>query len=121
MTEGRLLKLFKLLQKMKSIRVILWASFAVGAVLSVIAQVHSEDESSATLVVLVSRRKMFDMYTILQQNNTELMSLNCDNENATYVVKEDQCISNHQLFNGNLNYRLYSETSLLRIHLFGTT
>ena len=89
---------------MKCIRVFLWTSFAVGAVLSVIAQVHSEDKSSATLVVLVSRRIQSDMYTILQQNGTELMPFNCDNDNATYVVKEDQCISNHQLFNGNYIY-----------------
>ena len=99
MTEGRLLKLFKLLQKMKSIRVILWASFAIGAVLLLIAQAHSGDESRATPVVTVWRRQSNDIYTILQQNKTE--DIHC-HSNETYLVKETQCVNNHQLFNGNL-------------------
>ena len=95
-----MLKLFKLLQKMmKSIRVFLQASFAIGAVLSAITQVYSEDESSA-IPVVVRRRKIQDLYTILQQNNTE--DTRCDVDNATYLVNENQCINNHYLFNGNL-------------------
>ena len=95
------MKLFKLLQKMKSTRVFLWTSFAVGAVLSMIAQVHSEDDPSATPVVTVWRRYL-DIYNILQGNKTE--QFRCDIENAlpTYLVKENQCIDNYYLFNGNL-------------------
>ena len=96
------MKLFKLLQKMKSIRVYLWASFVVGAVLSVIAQVHSEDETTAIPVVTVLRRPSLDFYHILQGNKTDSEQMRCDAENATYLVKENQCINNHYLFNGNL-------------------
>ena len=91
------MKLFKLLQKMKSIRVFLWASFAVGAVLSVIAQVHSEVESSAIPVAV--RRRSFDFHIILQEDNTGSTNINCNVDNATYLVEENQCINNQHLFN----------------------
>ena len=93
------MKLFKLLQKMKGIRVFLWASFAVGAVLSVIAQVHSVD-TSRIIPVVVRRRSSLDIYTILQGNRTEVDN-RCDVDNATYLVKENQCIDNQYLSNGN--------------------
>ena len=92
----------ELLQKMNSIRLLLWASFAIGAVLSsVIAQVQSEDDSSA-IPVDISRRSSGDIisYTTLQQNKTEVV--NCLVDNATYLVKERQCVNNHYLVNGNL-------------------
>ena len=84
---------------MKSIRFYLWTSL-VGAVVSVIAQVHSEDGQSATPAVVVWRRYSLDIYAILQGNRTELFG--CDEENVTYLVKENQCLTNHYLFNGNL-------------------
>ena len=87
------MKLFKLLQKMKGIRVFLWASFAVGAVLSVIAQVHSEVD----IPVATSRRSLDIKF--YQGNNTRFAT--CDVDNATYLVKENQCINNQHLFNGN--------------------
>ena len=99
------MKLFKLLQKMKSIRVFLWtlSSFAVAIVLSVIAQVHSEDESSTPVTVQVTRRFLQDVYfTILQPNDTHVTSTFCEANNATYLVNESQCINNNHLFNGNL-------------------
>ena len=84
---------------MKSIRVFLWASFAVGAVLSVIAQVHSEVESTATPVAV--NRRSLDFRIILQANNTGSTNINCDDDNATYLVDENQCINNQHLYNGN--------------------
>ena len=86
---------------MKSISVVLWTSFAVGAVLSVIAQVHSQDNSSA-IPVVIRRRPSLDSYTILQANKSE--DVVCDVNNATYLVKENQCINNRYLFNGNMKY-----------------
>ena len=86
---------------MKGIRVYLWTSFAVGAVLSVIAQVHSEDESSIPVTVQVTRRFFQDLYTTLQPNSTQGITMQCD-DNATYLVNESQCINNNHLFNGNL-------------------
>jgi hypothetical protein len=83
---------------MKSIRVSLWASFAVGAVLSVLAQVHSVDNSNA-IPVAVTRRPSLDIYTILQGNRTGFNT--CDVDNATYLVKENQCINDRYLSNGN--------------------
>ena len=88
------------MQKMKSVRVFLWASFAVGIVLSVIAQVHSVDTSRA-IPVVVWRRTSLDIYTILQGNNTGSNN-NCDVDSATYLVEENQCINNQHLFNGNV-------------------
>ena len=86
---------------MKSVGVFLWASFAVGAVLSVIAQVHSEVESTA-IPVVVSRRSSLDIK--LYQGNNNIYSNICDvANNATYLVKENQCINNQYLFNGNEN------------------
>ena len=82
---------------MKSIRFYLWTSL-VGVVVSVLAQVHSEDGQSATPAVVVWRR-YFDIYIILQGNRTE--QFRCDDENVTYLVKENQCFTNHYLFNGN--------------------
>ena len=84
---------------MKSIRVFLWASFAVGAVLSVIAQVHSEVESSATPVTV--NRRSIDFRIILQEDDTEPTNIICDVDNATYLVEENQCINNQHLFDGN--------------------
>ena len=85
-------------------RVSLWASFAVGAVLSVIAQVHSEVESSA-IPVAVIRRSSLDIRIIyiLQGNYTGSTNINCDVENATYLVKENECINDRYLFNSNKN------------------
>ena len=87
-------------------RVSLWASFAVGAVLSVIAQVHSEDKSSA-IPVAVTRRSSLDIRIIyiLQGNYTGSTNniINCDVENATYLVKENECINDQYLFNSNKN------------------
>ena len=93
---------FKLMQKMKSDRVqgFLWANFAVGTVLSVIAQVHSIDTARA-IPVVVRRRPSLDIYTVLQGNNTITGSNNCDFDSATYLVEENQCIKNQHLFNGN--------------------
>ena len=85
---------------MKSTRVFLWASFAVVAVLSVIAQVHSEDDSCA-IPVAVTRRPSLDFHTLFQGNNTGSTNINCDVNNATYLVKENQCINNQHLFSGN--------------------
>ena len=89
---------------MKSIGFYLWTSFAVGAVLSVIAQVHSEDRPSVTSVVtvMISRRLSLDIYTIHQGNNTYVFS--CNPENSTYLVKENH---SHYLFNGNLHEMNY--------------
>ena len=84
---------------MKSVRVFLWASFAVGAVLSVIAQVHSID-TARTIPVIVRRRPSLDIYTVLQGNSTG-SNINCDIDSATYLVEENQCINNQHLFNGN--------------------
>ena len=84
---------------MKSIRVFLWASFAVGAVLSVITQVHSEVESSAIPVTI--NRRSIDVRTLLQGNNTGPTHINCDIDNATYLVEENWCINNQHLFDGN--------------------
>jgi hemin uptake protein HemP len=84
---------------MKSIRFFLWANFAIGAVLSVIAQVHSEDYSSA-IPTAVTRRVSLDFHTILQGNNTGFTNINCDVDNATYLVEDNQCINNQYLFNG---------------------
>jgi hypothetical protein len=82
---------------MKNIRVFLWASFAIGAVLSVIAQVHSEDNSRlGAIPVAVSRRASLDIYITLLGNG-----IACDVDNATYLVKENQCINNQYLLNGN--------------------
>lgn len=88
--------------KMKRIRVLLLTSSVIGTVISVIAQVHSdtEDESSA-IPVIVRRRPSSDFYTILQQSTTQ--DLRCDVNNATYLVKENQCISDNHLFSGNFN------------------
>ena len=77
---------------MKSIGVFLWASLAIGTVLSVVAQVHSD----ATPAVLIRRRKPGDMY------GTTLSQQTCNDDNATYLVQENHCISNHHLFNGKL-------------------
>ena len=86
---------------MNGISVFLWASFAVGAVLSVITQVHSEVESSAIPVAL--NRRSIDVRILLQEDNTVTGSTNiiCDDDNATYLVEENQCINNQHLFNGN--------------------
>ena len=85
---------------MKRMRVSLQAGFAVGAVLSVIAQVHSEVESSATPVTV--NRRSIDVRTLLiQENNIGSTSINCDVDNATYLVEENQCINNQHLFDGN--------------------
>jgi hypothetical protein len=84
---------------MKSIGVFLWASLAVGAVLSVIAEAHT----SSAIPVAVSRRPSFDVLTILQGNNTGSNTINCHPDNATYLVKENECINNQYLFNGNEN------------------
>ena len=86
----------ELLQKMN---LLLWASFAIGAVLvlSVIAQVQSEYDSSA-IPVVIGRRQSGDSYTTLQQDVT-----NCPTDNVTYLVKERLCVNDHYLFNGNLN------------------
>ena len=90
---------------MKSVRVFLWTSFAVGAVLSVIPQVHSEDESSTPVTVQVTRRFFQDVYyTKLQPNNTQVTTV-CY-VNATYLVNENQCINNHYFFNGSLEYMI---------------
>ena len=86
---------------MKSVRIFLWASFAVGTVLSVIAQVHCVDTSRAAPVI-VRRRSSLDIYTVLQGNRTELDN-RCNVNNATYLVKENQCINNQHLYNGNEN------------------
>ena len=88
-------------------RVSLQASFTVGAVLSVIAQVriHSEDESSA-IPVAISRRSSLDILTIIyifQGNYTGSTNINCDVKNATYLVKENECINDQYLFNSNKN------------------
>ena len=83
---------------MKSIRVFLWASFAIGAVLSVITQVRSEESSSAIPVAV--NRRLLDFRTLLQENNTGSTNINCDVDNATYLVEENQCINNRYLFNG---------------------
>ena len=83
---------------MKSIRVFLWASFAIGTVLSVIVQVGSEVESTA-IPVAVNRRSL-DFRIILQEDDTGSTHINCDNDNATYLVKENQCINNQHLYNG---------------------
>ena len=75
-------------------------------------QVHSEVELSA-IPVIIRRRASADIYTILlfQQNVTE--DKLCPTDNATYLVKERQCINNQNLFNGNLHYKLevYSSQS----------
>ena len=76
----------------------LWASFAVGAVLSVIVKVHSEVESTA-IPVAVRRRTLRDIFIALQGNKTNYFY--CNFANATYLVKENQCINNQYLFNGN--------------------
>ena len=88
-------------------RLHLWASCAIGAVLSVIAQAHSEDESSA-IPVGTNRRQSGDMYTILQQDKTDVR-MQCLVYNATYLVEERQCINNHYLFNSNLNACHYTD------------
>ena len=85
---------------MKSIRRYLLASFVFGIVLSVIAHVHSGDDSGTTPVIVVWRRQSHDIYTILQQDKTE-EGLFC-HDNETYLVKESQCVDNYYLFNGNL-------------------
>jgi hypothetical protein len=84
---------------MKSISAFQWESFAIGAVLSVIAQVHSEDNSSTTPVA-VRRRPALDIYTVLQVNKTEVVRCHSGDDNATYLVEEKQCINNRYLFNG---------------------
>ena len=85
---------------MKRMRVSLQAGFAVGAVLSVIAQVHSEVESSATPVAV--NRRSFDVHTLLQGNNTgPTHIISCYVDNATYLVEENQCINNQHLLHGN--------------------
>ena len=81
-----------------SSRVFLWASFAIGVVLSVITQVHSE-AASISVPVTVTRRLSLDTYTILQGNGTGRLVCNVDN--PTYLVKENRCINNEHLFNGN--------------------
>ena len=87
-------------------RLYLWASCAIGAVLSVIAQAHSEDESSV-IPMVISRRQSGDMYTTFQQDKTDVRK--CPVDNATYLVEERQCIDNHYLFNGNLNACHYTD------------
>ena len=82
---------------MKSVRIFLWASFAV---LSVIAQVHSIDAARA-IPVIVRRRTSLDIYTVLQGNRNTGSNINCDIDSATYLVEENQCINNQHLFNGN--------------------
>ena len=79
---------------MKSIRVFVWASFAIGAVLSV----HSEDYFSA-IPVAVNRRSSIDIYLKLQGNKT--LHGQCNVNNATYLVEDNQCVDNQYLFNGN--------------------
>ena len=86
----------KLLQKMKSIRVFLWASFTIGAALSVIAQAHSFDTSSAIPVAV--NRRIFDIFIELKGYD---YWCSFDNGPETYLVKENQCINNQRLFNGN--------------------
>ena len=80
-------------------RIFLRASFAIGVVLSVIAHVQSQD-ASTSVPVTVMRRPSLDTYTILQGNGTD--GLVCTADNATYLVKENRCINNEYLFNGNL-------------------
>ena len=82
-----------------SSRDFLWASFAIGAVLSVLAHVQSQD-ASTSVPVTVSRRPSLDTYTILQGNRT--YGRVCNVDNATYLVKEKRCINDEHLFNGNL-------------------
>jgi hypothetical protein len=96
---------------MNSIRVFLWANFAVGAVLSVIAQVHN----SSAIPVAVSRRPSLDVLTILQGNNTGSTTINCHVDNATYLVKENECINNQYLFNGNEKINACYSTTLMVI------
>ena len=85
---------------MKRMRVSLQASFVVGAVLSVIAQaLHSEDYFNATPVAV--NRRSLDVRIILQEDNTRSSNINCNDDNATYLVKENQCINNQHLFDGN--------------------
>ena len=82
---------------MKNIRFYLLASFAIGIELSgLMIHMHS---SRATPVV-ICRRSFEDIYTILQQDKTDIRR--CPVDNATYLVKERQCIDNHYLFNGNM-------------------
>ena len=60
--------------------------------------VQSEETS---IPVGVSRRPSSDMYF----NNQSMYGIVCDNEefvNVTYLVSERRCISNEDLFTGNL-------------------
>lgn len=82
---------------MKSIGLLL----ANCIVLSGMLMVHNKEDSRAT-PVFVRRRSFQDIYTRLlnQQNITE--DAVCNVDNGTYLVTENQCISNHYLFKGNI-------------------
>ena len=64
--------------------------------------------------VVTNRRQSGDMYTTLQQDKTDVRM--CPVDNATgfsYLMEERQCISNHYLFNGNLNVEISVSQLLL--------
>ena len=74
-------------------------------VLLMIAQVQSEVESSA-IPVIIRRRPSADIYTILLFQQNRIEDRLCPTDNATYLVKERQCINNQNLFDGNLTLHI---------------
>ena len=79
-------------QKMILDLVILLFIFEVYMSVHTIAVSDTEFE----IVERVSRRQSGDIYYFINS------SVNCGNENSTYLISENQCVKDQELFRGNL-------------------
>ena len=78
----------------KMIRVIIFFVFEVFISMQAVAT--SDTESG--IVVRISRRQTTDIYFFI--NSTTSTGTTCGNKN-TYLISEDQCVKDQELFKGN--------------------
>ena len=79
---------------------ILLASISLSITLQTSSNAGEENANSETAVT-VSRRILFDLFT-LHGNNTDVLHKSCIvGSNQTYLVVENKCIDNEDLLNGN--------------------
>ena len=77
-------------------RLVLQLLYVFEVCISVYAVVSSSDTESE-IVELVRRRQKGDFYHFINSTTD-----NCGNENSTYLISENQCLKDEELFRGKL-------------------
>ena len=64
------------------------------------AQAVAVSGAESRIVERVSRRLTTDIYFLI--NSTTSTGINCGDKNNTYLISEDRCVKDQDLYRGNL-------------------